>query len=65
MNHLCAGDWTAAALINELFRDNNKKSIHRFTAAYIEKALNEAQKVGAKSCSYEGASGMMQTNVES
>ena len=60
-----AGDWTAAALINELFRDNNKKSIHHFTAAYIEKALNEAQKVGAKSCSYEGARGMMQTNVES
>jgi fructokinase len=26
----------------------------------LETALNEAQKVGAESCSYEGARGMMQ-----
>lgn len=55
-----AGDWTAAALINELFKDKEVKSISSFSASQIEKALNEAQKVGAKSCSYEGARGMMQ-----
>ena len=55
-----AGDWTAAALINELFKDKEIKSISSFSAFEIEKALNEAQKVGAKSCSYEGARGMMQ-----
>ena len=55
-----AGDWTAAALINELFKDKDIKSIADFSASQIEKALNEAQKVGAKSCSYEGARGMMQ-----
>lgn len=55
-----AGDWTAAALINELFKDKDIKRIADFSASAIEKALNEAQKVGAKSCSFEGARGMMQ-----
>lgn len=55
-----AGDWTAAALINGLFKDNDIKSISCFTASDIEKVLYDAQKVGAKSCSYEGARGMMQ-----
>ena len=45
-----------------LFKDKNIKSISSFSASEIEKALNEAQKVGAKSCSYEGARGMMQDN---
>lgn len=53
-----AGDWTAAAFINELF--NSRKGLSGIKAADIEKALNEAQKVGAQSCSYEGARGMMQ-----
>ena len=55
-----AGDWTAAALINELFKEKEIKDICRLSASEIESALNEAQKVGARSCSYEGARGMMQ-----
>lgn len=55
-----AGDWTAAALINELFKDKDIKDISSLPAAELENALNEAQKVGAQSCSYEGARGMMQ-----
>lgn len=55
-----AGDWTAAALINELFKDKETKRIAEYSASEIENALNEAQKVGAQSCSYEGARGMMQ-----
>lgn len=53
-----AGDWTAAAFINELFKA--RKGLSGITMAEIEKALNKAQKVGAASCSYEGARGMMQ-----
>lgn len=55
-----AGDWTAAALISELFKDKTIKNVRDFSASEIENALNEAQKVGARSCSYEGARGMMQ-----
>lgn len=55
-----AGDWTAAALINGLFKDKINKGIARFSKVDVEAALNEAQKIGAKSCSYEGARGMMQ-----
>lgn len=55
-----AGDWTTAALINELFKGNDVWSINCFTAFDIEKSLYEAQIVGANSCSYEGARGMMQ-----
>lgn len=55
-----AGDWTAAALINVLFKDKEARSIERFTQTEMEKFLNEAQKMGAESCSYEGARGMMQ-----
>lgn len=55
-----AGDWTAAALINELYEDKTIKRIADFTQAEIESALYEAQKIGAQSCSYEGARGMMQ-----
>lgn len=50
-----AGGWTAAALINILFKDRDVKSLSSFSKAEIETALNEAQKVGAQSCSYEGA----------
>lgn len=55
-----AGDWTAAALINVLFKDKQAKEISSFSKFDIEKALNEAQKIGAQSCSFEGARGMMQ-----
>lgn len=54
-----AGDWTAAAFINVLF--TSRKGLSGIKEADIEKALNEAQKVGAQSCSYEGARGMMQS----
>ena len=53
-----AGDWTAAAFINELFK--SRKGLTDLKEADIEIALNEAQKIGAQSCSYEGARGMMQ-----
>ena len=56
-----AGDWTTAALINELYKDKEVKEIKNLTLAGLKAALNHAQKVGAKSCSYEGARGMMQT----
>lgn len=55
-----AGDWTAAALINELYKDKERQEIFNFTPAAIAKALNAAQRIGAQSCSYEGARGMMQ-----
>jgi len=55
-----AGDWTAAALINELYKDIEVKEIKSLTLTGLKSALNQAQKVGAKSCSYEGARGMMQ-----
>ena len=53
-----AGDWTTAAFINELFKSRN--GLSGITVTGIEKVLNEAQKIGAQSCSYEGARGMMQ-----
>lgn len=55
-----AGDWTAAALINNLFKDKVMFGICNLLESDLETALNEAQKVGAESCSYEGARGMMQ-----
>ena len=55
-----AGDWTAAALINELYKDKEKQEIFNLAPATIVEALNAAQRLGAQSCSYEGARGMMQ-----
>ena len=55
-----AGDWTAAALISNLYKDKELRQIDEFSQEDIIIALNEAQAVGAKSCSYEGARGMMQ-----
>lgn len=55
-----AGDWTAAALINNLFKDKPVHDISELSVSDLEIALNQAQKVGAESCSYEGARGMMQ-----
>lgn len=57
-----AGDWTAAALISRLYKDKELRKISEFSQEDIIIALNEAQAVGAKSCSYEGARGMMQPN---
>ena len=53
-----AGDWTTAAFINELFKTRNR--ISDISVVEIERALNDAQRVGSQSCSYEGARGMMQ-----
>ena len=58
-----AGDWTAAALISRLYKDKALRHICAFSQEDIITALNEAQKVGAKSCSYEGARGMMQLGM--
>ena len=55
-----AGDWTTAALINYLFKDKVLFGICDLLESDLETALKEAQKVGAESCSYEGARGMMQ-----
>ena len=55
-----AGDWTAAALINSLYKDTQIRKISDFSRIEIENALNEAQRIGAESCSFEGARGMMQ-----
>ena len=55
-----AGDWTAAALINNLFKHKVVFGICDLLESDLETALKEAQKVGAESCSYEGARGMMQ-----
>lgn len=54
-----AGDWTAAALINILFKGKKSRRIGSITQSDIRKALRKAQMIGAKSCSYEGARGMM------
>lgn len=55
-----AGDWTSATLINKLFKDKLMFGISNLLVSDLETALNEAQEVGAESCSYEGARGMMQ-----
>lgn len=54
-----AGDWTAAALIDNLFKDKVKSRVCEILESDVETALNEAQRIGAESCSYEGARGMM------
>lgn len=54
-----AGDWTAAALINNLFKDKVVYEICDLLESDLETVLNEAQKIAAESCSYEGARGMM------
>lgn len=53
-----AGDWTAAALIDILFRE--RQGVDCILQADLSAALNEAQRIGAQSCSFEGARGMMQ-----
>ena len=46
--------------INYLFKDKLVFGIFNLLESDLETALKEAQKVGAESCSYEGARGMMQ-----
>ncbi|WP_240048110.1 MULTISPECIES: hypothetical protein [Prevotella] len=55
-----ADDWTAAALIHNLFKHKVVFGICNLLESGLETALKEAQKVGTKRCSYEGARGMMQ-----
>lgn len=52
-----AGDWTTSAFINILF-EQNKKLCH-LSDEEIFNMLSKAQVFGSKSCSYEGARGMM------
>lgn len=54
-----AGDWTTAAFINALFRGRDILCLSDFSQTDIETALREAQYIAAKSCSFEGARGMM------
>lgn len=54
-----AGDWTAAALINNLFKHKVVFGICDLLESDLETALKEAQKVGTKRCSYEGAHDMI------
>ena len=47
-------------LINKLFKNKKMRRMVSFSRRDLDTALKIAQKVGAKSCSYEGARGMMQ-----
>lgn len=51
-----AGDWTTAAFLNAL----PLEPFYKIESEKIEAALIEAQKIGALSCSYAGARGMME-----
>lgn len=53
-----AGDWTTAAFIYHLF-GSGKHDEQEITLSEIKASLENAQKIGAQSCSYEGARGMM------
>lgn len=53
-----AGDWTTAAFIYQFYgSENNDKQ--EITINKIQSSLEYAQKIGAQSCTYEGARGMM------
>ena len=54
---VCAGDWTTAAFIYYLY--NTKKSEQGISINDVRSSLDKAQKFGSRSCSYEGARGMM------
>lgn len=53
-----AGDWTTAGLIKGLI-DNNVKSISEINVINIDKIFKYAQSLGALSCLFKGARGMM------
>lgn len=53
-----AGDWTTAAFIYQ-FYGISKNDEQEITVSEIKSSLEMAQKIGAQSCSYEGARGMM------
>lgn len=53
-----AGDWTTAAFIYQLY-NNTKQNEQGIAIDNIKSSLEKAQKIGSRSCSYEGARGMM------
>lgn len=53
-----AGDWTTATFLNEMANEGIV-SIREFNIESLKKILTKAQENGSKSCSYEGARGMM------
>ncbi|EKC50488.1 pfkB family kinase [human gut metagenome] len=53
-----AGDWTTATFLNYL-KVHNALNIAAISESLVKEGLSEAQKVGALSCSFEGARGMM------
>ena len=58
-----AGDWTTSIFINQLFQ-NDSISFNDLTIDSVEFALEEAQKYGSYSCSFEGARGMMSLSID-
>lgn len=53
-----AGDWTTATFLNYL-KVHNALNIAAISESLVKEGLSEAQKIGALSCSFEGARGMM------
>jgi fructokinase len=58
-----AGDWTTSAFLNGLM-ESGIRNISKMTPKIISKLLMVAQEVGSRSCSYEGARGMMTVSFE-
>lgn len=58
-----AGDWTSSAFLNGLM-ESNIKNISDMTSVTIGQLLINAQHIGSRSCSYEGARGMMAVSFE-
>ena len=56
-----AGDWTTATLLNEMANEGIA-TLKELNVDTLKKLLIKAQEYGSKSCSYEGARGMMQNN---
>lgn len=54
-----AGDWTTAALLDEMI-NANITNLRDLNIDLTKELLNKSQAKGAESCSYEGARGMME-----
>lgn len=54
-----AGDWTTATLLNEMANEGIA-TLKELNVDTLKRLLIKAQENGSKSCSYEGARGMMQ-----
>lgn len=54
-----AGDWTTATFLNEMANEGIA-SVRELNVGTLKKILAKAQENGSKSCSFEGARGMMQ-----